>query len=202
MTVRYLTSDEMDRVKAELGDTVVGLGAEPYLSIKAVWSLIRDNVGSSSVDPTTSSTTVSSAGPTTLTLASVSGLSQFDKVVLDADDARETVTIRNISGSVISVVCRKTHSGTYPVEKESALTLVRGLLADLAVVRDQLNELRAGSGIKAVDDVQFFGGADGRTALDEARREQRRLREELASMLNVRWILAQARGGGGTIEVY
>lgn len=202
MTVRYLGDDELARIKRELGDNVLGFGAEPYISIKAVYAIIQANVASSSVDPTTSATAVTAAGPATLTLASAAGLAQFDRLVLDADGQRETVTVRNISGSVISVVCRRTHSGTYPVERESALTLVRGVLADLAAVQDRLVDLLDGAGLKAVDEVQWFGGADGRTALDEARREQRRLREELASMLNLRSILDAARGGAGAVEVY
>ena len=65
-----LTDDEMARIKAELFSNVLDLGAVPYISVLAIYSLIRDNVSSSATAPTTSATAVSAAGPTTLTLAS------------------------------------------------------------------------------------------------------------------------------------
>ena len=78
-----LTDDEMARIKAELFSNVLDLGAVPYISVLAIYSLIRDNVSSSAVVPTTSATAGLVAGGTAATIdavpsssVSVSGTSQ------------------------------------------------------------------------------------------------------------------------------
>ena len=160
-----LTADEMWRVKAELFDNVLGFGAEPYIGVRAIYDVIQQNVTSSSVPPTTSATAVTTAGPNVLTLASVNGLVASSRVVLDVDNAREVVTVRAVSGSTISVVCTKTHSGTYPVEVESALTIVRGILADLEALDQQERITIPNGGVKRVDEHcahgREVGASDG-----------------------------------------
>ena len=204
MTIRTLTDDEMGRIKAECMDNVLGLGAVPYIGIRAVYDVIRDNVQSSATDPTTSNTTVSAAGAATLTLASVSGLSTGTRVVLDVDGQRETVTVRAVVGSTISVVCTRTHDGTYPVEIESPLTIVRGLLADLVALDQQQRDARGSAGLKQVDEVQWFGGSGERSQTDALAAERQRLRHELARACGIDWIVraGEARGAGGSGEVY
>lgn len=151
-----LTDDEMSRIRAELGDHVLANAATPLIGIKSVWATIRDNVSASSVTPTTSATTVSAVGPTTLTLASATGYAAGQSIQIDCDAERETVTIRNVSGLAVSVICRKTHSGTYPVEVESPITIVRGLLSDLRRL-SQGDVLAAfdSLGLKRVDEIEF-----------------------------------------------
>jgi len=198
-----LTDDELARIKAELLDNVLSLGAEPYVSIRAIYDVIRDNVVSSSVSPTTSSTAVSAAGPTTITLASATGYAAGQRVVLDVDGSREVVTLRSLSGAVASVICRKTHSGTYPVEVESALTIVRGLLSELEAVRDQIADARASAGLRRVDEVEWMDAASGRTQLDEMHRARELLRRDLAYALGLRGIYeASKQSGVGRFEVY
>lgn len=198
-----LTDDELARIKAELLDNVLSLGAEPYVSIRAIYDVIRDNVVSSSVSPTTSSTAVSAAGPTTITLASATGYAAGQRIVLDVDGSREVVTLRSLSGAVASVICRKTHSGTYPVEVESALTIVRGLLSELEVVRDQIADARASAGLRRVDEVEWMDAASGRTQLDEMHRARELLRRDLAYALGLRGIYeASKQSGASRFEVY
>lgn len=198
-----LTDDELARIKAELLDNVLSLGAEPYIGIRAIYDVIRDNVVSSSVSPTTSSTAVSAAGPTTITLASATGYAAGQRVVLDVDGSREVVTLRSLSGAVASVICRKTHSGTYPVEVESAITIVRGLLSELEAVRDQIADARASAGLRRVDEVEWMDAASGRTQLDEMHRARELLRRDLAYALGLRGIYeASKQSGAGRFEVY
>lgn len=200
-----LTDDELARIKYEVLDNVLALGAEPYITIYAVYDIIRDNVVSSSVAPTTSSTAVTAVGSVTLTLASVTGFAVGQKVQLDTDEARETVTIRAIAGSTINVLCRKLHAGTYPVEVESALTLVRGLLSDLARLDETERDAYSGLGIKSVDEVQFFGAGEGGTTVEQIAKARTSRRESLARACGISYILnagrAMKRGGGG-FEAY
>jgi hypothetical protein len=205
MTVRTLTEIELDRIKFEAMDNVLGLGAVPYASIRNVYGIIQDNVQSSSVDPTTSSTAVTAAGAVTLTLASATGITAGTRVVLDVDDAREVVTVRNVAGSVISVVCAKTHAGTYPVEIESALTIVRGLLADLETLSQRERTLYTSAGVKSVDEIEFFGPSERGGALGAIMSARIAKRMELARASGIAWIVRevlQRDSGGGGFEVY
>lgn len=204
-----LTDDELARIKSEVFDNLLGLGAIPYFDVRTLYPVIRDNVESSDVAATTSSTSVASPGATTITLASATGYAAGQRVVLDVDDQRETVTIRSLSGAAASVICRKTHSGTYPVEVESALTLVRGYLSDLIT----LEQIERGSfetaGVKRVDEVEFFGASEGGDVLTRVNATRDRLRAKLASALNLTKVMSEmkaradaAGGGGSTFEVY
>jgi hypothetical protein len=194
-----LTDDEMARIRAELLDNVLSLGAEPYIGIKAIYQVIRETVVSSSVAPTASSTVVTVTGPAVITLASVVGITMHTRVQLDVDESREVVTVRAVAGSTISVICRKTHAGTYPVEIESPLTIVRGLLADLESVRDQIAESRGSLGLRRVDEVEWSDGASQHDRLVSA---QQRLRRELAARVGLSGMFAGAGNGNGTFEVY
>ena len=151
-----LTTAEMWRIRAELFDNVLNMSAVPWIDVRSIYDVIQANVSSSSTPPTSSSTAVTSAGPTVLTLASVTGLDVASRIVLDVDAAREVVTVRAISGLTVSVVCTKTHSGTYPVEIESALTIVRGTLADLEAIDQQERIAIPQAGVKRVDEIEFF----------------------------------------------
>lgn len=199
-----LTDDEMARVRRECLDVLLSYGAIPYFRIRPVYDLIRDTVVSSSVAPTTSATAVTATGPTTLTLASVSGLASNSRVVLDVDSVREVVTVRAVVGSTISVVCRRLHSGTYPVEVESPLTIVRGLLADLAALDDQEQDATASAGLKRVDEVEWFGGSGERSLAATLSDRRAFLRSELATALGLGEIYRAglARRGPGSVEVY
>lgn len=192
MTVRTLTDIELDRIKFEAMDNVLGFGAVPYASIRNVYGIIQDNVQSSSVDPTTSSTAVTSAGAVTLTLVAATGITAGTRVVLDVDNAREVVTVRSVAGSVISVVCAKTHAGTYPVEIESALTIVRGLLADLETLSQQERTLYSSAGVKSVDgEIEFFGPSERGGALGAIMSARTAKRLELARSCGIAWIVRE-----------
>lgn len=201
-----ISDAEMWRVKAELFDNVLDFGAVPWLSVRAIYDVIRDNVSSSSVTPTTSTTAVTAAGPVVLTLASVTGLASGSRVVLDVDTSREVVTVRAVSGSTVSVVCAKLHSGTYPVEVESGLTIVRGILADLEAIDQQQRLAIPQAGVRRVDEIEFFGKADGGSARAQLEAHRNQLRGRLASATGLTGILrdlaARVGGGAASYEVY
>lgn len=204
-----LTDDELARIKAEVFDNLLGLGAVPYFDVRTLYPVIRDNVVSSSVDATTSSTSVTSPGATTITLASATGYAAGQRIVLDVDDQRETVTIRSLSGAVASVVCRYTHSGVYPVAVESPLTLVRGYISDLITLEQVERGAFDTAGVRRVDEIEFFGRAEGGSKLQVVNETRNRLRAKLASALNLTKIMAEmkarsdaALGAGGAWEAY
>lgn len=199
MTATSLTDDEMSRIRAELADNILNANASLYVDVRSLYSVIRDNVLSSSVAATSSSTTVSAAGPTSITVATVAGLVAGTMIQLDTDSQRESVRIRAISGSVLSVICKKTHAGTYPVENESALTLVRAVMSDLAALEqgaalDSLDSL----GLQQVDEVIWRSDQNITQSIEIARMA---LRKRLASLCGLGWILA-AGTNSNAFEVY
>jgi len=204
MTTRYLDDADIVRIRAELGDNIVAALANPYIGVRTVYGVIQEYV-QTDVVPTSSATTVSTAGPTVLTLASVSGLAVGSRVVIDADDAREVCSVRAVAGLTISVVCRKTHSGTYPVEVENPLTIVRGLLADLETISLRERSLFDSAGVKKVDEIEFFSAAEGGTALASINDARSRARIRLAQSCGVVWIAngeAARAAGGNAFEVF
>lgn len=196
-----LSDAELFRLRTELGDNLLEVAASPYLGLRSVWTVIQANLDEPTIT-TTSTTTVSTAGATALTLASATGFAAKQRVQIDTDEQREVVTIRAVSGSTISVLCRKTHSGTYPVEVETGETIVRGLLQDLEIARQRILDAASSAGLKQVDEVQWFGASDGRTVLDELVRHQRTLRAELARACGVSQFYRGSTAASSMYEVY
>lgn len=198
MTAPTLTLIEMQRIKYELGDTVLNVGAQPWIGIRSVWNVIKDNVLGSDTAPTYSSTAINSAGAVTITVASAVDLVAGTRVQIDCDGQRETCTVRNVAGSVLSLIARKTHSGTYPVEIESSLTIVRGIISDLTAL-EQVNTLASfdALGLRRVDEVEW--AEKGAAYYVEFGKGL--LRRKLASACGVSWIYNASRGSGA-LEVY
>lgn len=194
-----LTADEMGRIKYELNDAVLSYNALPWIGIRVVWDVIQTSVESSSTPATSSSTAITAAGPVTITVASATGLSVGTRVQLDCDGQRETCSVRNVAGNVLSLVARKLHSGTYPVEIESPLTIVRGCVADLSAL-EQVNSLASfeSLGLRRVDEIEWDEKGSGYW-VDWARNN---LRRALARALGVEYIFDAARARGANLEVY
>lgn len=176
------TDSEIARMRFELGYNVMDVGAEPYLGITSVFDqVIREN--SLSDYATTSSTAVtgnSDPSPSTITISNATGFATGQRVVVDVDTRRETVTIQNLSGTSLTALFTKTHSGTYPVAIESGETIAREILNKLSSFdSERLDRLKA-SGVKKVDEIEFFGGA-----LAEFDAARNALRNDLASALGV-----------------
>lgn len=197
-----LLDSEMAAIRREVLDNVLDYGATPYIGVLSVYNVIQNHVISSTISPTTSATAVTVAGPTVLTLVSVSGLVAGMRVVIDTDDLRETVTIRAIVGSTVSVICNNLHSGTYPVEVESPLTLVRGILSDLNNIDTYQRAAPGTAGLRKADEVEWATGSESPLRTLAARRSA--LRMELASAAGIGWVLRdiRARNSGTSYEAY
>jgi len=194
-----LTADEIGRIKYELNEAVLSYNALPWIGIRVVWDVIQTSVESSSTPATSTSTAITAAGPVTITVASATGLSVGTRVQLDCDGQRETCSVRNVAGNVLSLVARKVHSGTYPVEIESPLTLVRGCVADLAAL-EQVTSLASfeSLGLRRVDEIEWDEKGSSYW-VDWARNN---LRRSLSRALGVEYIFDAARARGANLEVY
>lgn len=204
-----LLASEIARIRMELGYNVMGLSAEPYIGVTAIFNSVIQNYISAGAS-TTSATPVTAADtptPTSIVLADGTDVSAGDVVVVDVDTRQERATVQSKSGNTITVQLSKAHVGTYPVTVEGGEALVReilGVLRGLAGggmngLNSALAKATSRAGIKKVDEVEFFGGGSARNAegidpLTAMIKMREYWRDELAMTLGVERL--NARGGG------
>lgn len=193
-----LSTGEIKRLRFELGYNVLEVGAEPYVTY---WASLDRVIALYLLGSTTSSSTVvTAASPPTqtvvsLTLASVTGISVYDHVIVDVDTFAERATVRSISGSTISVALRLAHTGTYPVMVELGEAIVRNLLDRIIRVADVMSTTGLSSaGIKKVDEIEFMDGGKWAGTFPQAQSQLRFWRNELASALGVVNLREMRRG--------
>lgn len=200
-----LLDSEIARCKYELGYNLLTIAAEPYIGVARVFELvIQPNLMAGATTTSATAVTAVAAGalasPVTLTLASVTGISAGDRVVIDVDSRQEAATVQNVAGSTITVLLSKAHTGTYPVTVERGESIVREILGRLRDIADKLGtSVVQQVGIKQVDEIEFFGGN-----MYSVRREMQRMqdywRSELASALGVENL--RATQSGSAVAVY
>ena len=201
-----LSNSEIQRAKYECGYNTLNAGAEPYISIVALWTNVIQRYINTDV-ATTSSTTITAASspmPATLTLGTTTGLTVGDTLIIDVDARRERVTIQSISGSTVTVLLSKAHSGTYPVLLESGEGIVRDIIEKLEKVAAQIENAISTAGIKAVDEIAFFGntGYGAKSQLDSLKAMRMYWRDELCSVLGVPNMWRYNQNSGGATELY
>ena len=198
-----LSTSEIQRIKAELGWNLLSTGAEPYIGTAMVFEQVIA-VYLTAGAATTSATTVAAAdAPTSraITLTSVTGFAEGNRIWLDVDDRGESATIQSLVGAVATVVLSKPHSGTYPVYVDGGESIVRELLSRIKAVKDELGGIFGEGAIKKVDEVEFY--QTGMTSFGSTARALMFWRDELASALgNITLNRWRSRSGGGSMSVY
>jgi hypothetical protein len=178
------TDSEIARMRVELGYNVMSNSAVPYIQITNVFDQVIAQYALSDVS-TTSVTTVSeptAPTPATIVVASATGISAGCSLVVDVDSRREVVTVQNVSGSSVTAIFSKAHSGTYPVSVDSGETIVREILQQLADLNKTLSSRMSAAGIKKVDEIEF---SDSKSAWLEFTNARDYLRDQLASALGI-----------------
>ncbi len=209
-----LLPSEITRIKYELGYNVLDVGADPYIGVAAIFeAVIQPYVLSGAT--TTSSTSVAGTGApalVTLTLADATGFDEGAAVIVDVDSLQERATIRHLSGSTIQVLLSNSHSGTYPVTVEGGESLIRAILQRLQALDGLgvgngeggvMGGALATSGIKKIDEIEFFGGEDVKlTQMSQLMRVREYWRDELASILGIERLNRGHRGDGSDVAVF
>lgn len=211
-----LLDSEIAAVKYELGFNVMSVGAEPYIGVAAVFEQVIQPYTTSGASTTSSTSVLASSSPAvvTLTLASATGFSAGDAVIVDVDSLQERATIRSKSGSTITLLLSLAHSGTYPVTVEGGESLIRGILQKLKQLHGvsvgasgsggALGVAAASAGIKKVDEIEFFGGGGGLGSgvpqLEQLKKLINYWRDELAAILGIERL--NGSGSGSTISIY
>lgn len=205
-----LLDSEIVRIRYELGYNTVAAGAEPYLSIAAVFDVvIKDFITTAAATTSTTAVTAATAPtPVAITLASATGFAANDRINIDVDSRRETALVQSISGAIITVLLSKAHSGTYPVGVESGETIVREIMRKLIDLDSRLgSSSSSAAGIKRVDEIEFFGEtlSGGMSTVAGNLESLRTLwRDELASACGVTnlWRVKPGGVGGLSTEAY
>lgn len=210
-----LLSSEIARIKYELGYNALSVGAEPYIGVTQLFEQVIAQYMTAGASTTSSTAVTAASTPTavTLTLASATGFSAGDRIVVDVDSLQESAVVRSVSGATVTVLLSKAHAGTYPVTVEGGETIVRAILQKLQALSalaaggeaGALGGLSSSVGIKKVDEIEFFGGGSsalgGASRLSELIKLQDYWRDELAHTLGV--VRLNGRGGGGaSVSMY
>lgn len=75
-------------------------------------------------------------------------------------------------------------------------TLVEDKLTRIDGTEERISKALTRSGVRRIDDIEFFGGEGSRTEFDVLRGEKRRLINELADLLNLRGYTRSSSMGG------
>jgi hypothetical protein len=199
-----LLESEIQRIRFELGYTVMGVNAEPYVeyygTIDRIVTLYL-NAGAT----TTSSTTVAAASSLTqrtLTLASATGFVAGATVYVDVLPQQERAIVQSVSGSTITLYLQKAHLGTYPVTVDGGESIIREILGNLYDNRGKITAASNTAGIKQVDEIHFFGGSASSSQASSLYQIRDAMRDELASALGVTNLYKLRRGQGQSFSVY
>lgn len=199
-----LLDSEIQRIRFELGYTVLGVNSEPYVeyfgTIDRIVALYL-NAGAT----TTSSTTVAASDTLTqrtLTLASATGFVAGATIYVDVLPQQERAVIQSVSGSNVVVYLQKAHVGSYPVTVDGGESIIREKLAQLYAIDEKISAALNTAGLKRVDDIEFYGGtkATSQAVMLSQLRDMRR--DELASALGVVNLHRLRRGGSQSFSVY
>lgn len=196
-----LLTSELERCKAELGYPLVSIN-QPYIT--EATSIFEQAVAPflSAGATTTSATAVVGDGtPKSLTLALATGFSSGARVVVDVDGRQETVTVQALSGTTLTALFAKTHSGSYPVTVEGGETMVREKLGEIWTARVTRGQAQGAGALKEITgDVGWYDSKLSAFASSDA--EIATLRDELAMLLGVENLWNRKKSAGSRLSVY
>lgn len=198
-----LTASEVQRVRVELGYHALTVDAEPYISYVSVFDQIITPYLSAGAS-TTSATAVAAADeptPRALTLTSATGFAAFARAVVDVDSRQEIATVQSISGSTITLLLSKVHSGTYPVVIEGGESIIREILARIAEVKTKMAKDYGAGTLKKVDEVEWFQAGEI-TSFGSFGAQLRYWRDELAAALGIESLWNQKTAGAQRMSAY
>ena len=198
------TTQELYRVRRELGYHLLTVNALPFIGYVQLFDSVINTSLATEVSTTASLSVaaVTTPVPVSVTLASATGFTAGDRVVVDVDSRAETVTIQALAAPVATLQLQKAHSGTVPIVLEGPISIAKDILRKIEAVRTKMAETCGEGAIKKVDEIEFHPQRErGMFAILGG--QLMAWRDELASVLGVPngWA---ARGGGGScaLSVY
>ena len=200
-----LSNAEIDRIRAELWDNTLSVGAEPYIGVHAIFDTVIKPFLREGQDTTSTTSVAANAvgAPVILALDDPTGFATWDEVYVDVDDYQERATVRGLdSGTGISVILKKEHQPPYPVTVDSGIVIVRECLRRIREIKDKASRLYVGGGaLKRVDEIEFYAPM-GLTAVGSVQEFLKMWREELALALGLKSILDRKRSHGTSVAMW
>lgn len=196
-----LLTSEIARIKAELGFALQSTGAIPYIDLNLIFEqIIQPYTTGGAI--TSSSTSVSNPTgiPVAITLASATGFTTGDRIILDVDARQESATIQSLSGAIATVQLSNVHSGTYPVTVEGPETLIREILTSLRIAGKKLDQQNGSGTLTRVDEIEWAPTKGGKTGFAAIVEQIDYFRAQLAAALGVP--LPASRGGSNRRAIY
>ena len=197
-----LSTAEVESLRFHLGYGNMSVSGHPYTSdgfYEIFTQIISPNLSTST--ETTSTTSVSAAGITTITLGSVTLITPYTRLIVDVGDAAETVVVRAVSGSTITATFAKAHTQPYPVAVLSGVSRLRQLLhsADTAWATLQSADITGSAGIKQLGQGEIEWFAPSAVYLSVLR-HYTGICEEISKLVCVP--LAGSSEGGSSMAMY
>ena len=134
---------------------------------------------------------------TAITLASVTGIAAYTRLVIDVGDDAEIVTVRSVSGSAVTATFAKAHTQPYPVAIESGTAVLRTLLhsADAAYDRLRSSSITKTAGLKQLGkgEIEWF---EGGYVLRDTLAHYRSIQQQISDLVRV-----SIAGGGEAVSL-
>ncbi len=200
-----LSTAEIESLRHHLGYGNVGIHAYPYTPdgfYEVFTQIVAPNLSKST--ETTATTNVTAAGVASITLADATDILPYTALVIDAGEDTELVTVRNVSGLVVSARFALAHvAQPYPVAVLSGTMRCRLLLkaADVAWAKEQSGAVTGTAGIKQLGrgEIEYFPGG---SVLADISGHYATIRHRLSSLTRVPIADDGGRRAHATIEPY
>lgn len=203
-----LLDSEIVRIKYELGYNTLTDSAAPYVGYTAIFdTVVQTWLDAGATTTSTTSVVASSAGSTTaLTLDSATGFAAQARVSVDVGARQEDTFVQTVSGSTITVVLAKAHSGTYPVTVDGGESIIRECLRRIEEVKAPRGKMVSNivdGQVAAVDEIKFFKSSNSvEQSAKELDRQLAIWRDELASALGVANMRGMRASAATSLSVY
>lgn len=199
------TDAQLTRIRHELGQNVLQVGADIYVGVHQILEVVIQNHIAAEIT-TTSGTSVTAATPGTpvaITLASATGFAAGERIHVDVDGRFEIVTVQSLAGAVATAQFMRPHSGTYPVSMDGPIPIAKSILNKIDAVKQELASVRGEGAVKQVDELRFFqAGQGGSSLFGELGGQLQFWRKELASALGIPNLWDRKGQSGGRLVAY
>lgn len=183
-----LTTSEVEALRRHLQYGNIGVGAYPNTP-DGFYEVFYDVISPYlSTGTETSATTAITANTTaTVTPASMTGIAVYGRLIVDADEAAEVVTVKAVTASTFVAAFKKAHAASgYPIATDSGVARLRLLLndADKAFTTMTGSTITSSAGLKSVGRgaVEWFGAGSVLTAVQQ---QYRAILEQIANLVQV-----------------
>jgi hypothetical protein len=183
-----LTAGEVEALRRHLQYGNIGVGAYPNTP-DGFYEVFYDVISPylSTGTETSATTAIAANTTTTVTPASMTGIAVYGRLVVDADEAAEVVTVKAVTASTFVAAFKKAHAASgYPIATDSGVARLRLLLndADKAFATMTGSTITSSAGLKSVGRgaVEWFGAG---AVLSAVQQQYRAILDQIASLVQV-----------------